>query len=160
MLNSKIKLPGELAQISARLRRRGKAVVFTNGCFDILHYGHAWYLEEAKKKGDCLIVAVNSDASVRRIKGRKRPVMNQGYRASLVAALESVDYVTIFSEDTPIKIIKSIRPDILVKGSDWRKGDIAGADFVSSYGGRVETVRLAKGVSTTGIIKKIAQKFS
>jgi len=132
-------------------------VVFTNGCFDILHCGHAKYLEAAKRKGDILVVAINSDASVKRIKAKTRPIVGERNRLSLVAALESVDFVIMFKEDTPLKVIKEIRPDILVKGADWTKDEIVGGNFVNSYGGKVKTIKLTKGLSTTNLIKKIVK---
>lgn len=159
MIKEKIKTLSEFKKIISNLRRKGKVIVFTNGCFDLLHYGHAKYLEDAKKKGDCLVVAVNSDASVRSIKGNKRPIVSEDDRASLIAALESVDYVLIFDEETPLSAIKELKPDVLVKGADWNKNNIIGANFVSSYGGRVSTVKLLKGRSTTNLIKKIAETF-
>ncbi len=122
-----------------------------------MHYGHAKYLEEASNKGDILVVGVNSDASIRRIKGEKRPIVDEKNRLYLVAALGSVDFVVLFEEDTPLDIIKKIRPDILIKGADWKKKGIVGADFIKSYGGRVTTVELVKGLSTTNLIKIIAQ---
>jgi D-beta-D-heptose 7-phosphate kinase/D-beta-D-heptose 1-phosphate adenosyltransferase len=146
-----------LKKIVAGLKRSGKKVVFTNGCFDILHFGHAKYLEEAGRKGDILVVAVNSDSSVRRIKGRSRPIVGQKNRLNMIAALESVDYVTLFNEDTPLKVIRALKPDILIKGADWNKFNIVGSDFVASYGGRACTVKLVQGLSTTNIIKKIAK---
>ncbi len=154
----KIKNLSSLKDIAAALKKKGKRVVFTNGCFDILHYGHAKYLQDAKGRGDVLVVGVNSDSSIRRIKGKKRPIIKEHDRLRLVAALESVDYVVLFSEDTPIKLIRLIKPDVLIKGSDWDKADIVGADFVWSYGGEVDTVKLLKGRSTTNLIKKIAKK--
>ena len=134
-------------------------LVVTNGCFDLLHFGHVDYLQEAKKKGDILVVAVNSDASIRKIKGKKRPIIGEKNRLSVVAALQSVDYVVLFKEDTPLKVIKALKPDILVKGADWEKKDIVGADFVSSYGGGVTIIRSSQGYSTTVIINKIAKTF-
>lgn len=157
MLKEKIKSLSVLKKIVSGLKKKGKRIVFTNGCFDILHYGHAKYLEDAKTKGDCLIVALNSDSSVRKIKGKKRPIVCQNQRAGLLAALESVDYVVIFQEETPLSVIKALKPDILVKGADWGKNNIVGSDFVRGMGGRVLTVRLVKGLSTTSIIKKIEQ---
>ncbi|MFH1888895.1 MAG: D-glycero-beta-D-manno-heptose 1-phosphate adenylyltransferase [Candidatus Omnitrophota bacterium] len=159
LLEKKIKNPEELNRIIARLKARGKRVVFTNGCFDLLHYGHIKYLEEARKNGDLLIVGINSDDSVKRIKGKKRPVLNEKDRLRMVAALESVDYVTLFKEDTPLETIKSIKPDVLVKGADWNKSDIVGRDIVLSRGGRVSVIRLAKGHSTSNLIRKIAKRF-
>ena len=159
MLKAKIKSLGALKKIAAALRKKNKRIVFTNGCFDIMHLGHAKYLEEAKNKGDILIVGLNSDSSVRKIKGAKRPIVNEINRAGLLAALQSVDYVVLFKEDTPIKVIKALRPDVLVKGADWDRVDIVGAGFVSSLGGKVSTVKLLKGLSTSSLIKKIAETF-
>lgn len=158
-LSSKLKNLKELKGIIHTLKSKGKKIVFTNGCFDLLHYGHIKYLEDAKRKGDILVVAVNRDSSVRRIKSNKRPIINEQDRLRIVAALESVDYVVAFIEDTPLKLIKSLKPDILVKGADWNEKDIVGREFVLSYGGCVSTVKLVKGRSTTNLIKKIAQVF-
>lgn len=155
MSGSKIRKIAELRGVIRGLKASGKRIVFTNGCFDLLHYGHVLYLTKAKARGDILIVALNSDFSVRRIKGKARPINSEKDRAGVLAALESVDYVVIFKEDTPLKTIKILKPDILVKGADWKKGAIVGADFVRSYGGRVETVPLVKGRSSTNIIRKI-----
>ena len=142
-----------------RLRRNGKRIVFTNGCFDILHYGHTKYLQDARAKGDYLVVAVNSDSSIRRIKSRNRPVINEYDRLKVVEALGCVDFVVLFKEDNPLKLIMALKPDILVKGSDWKKKSIVGADFVKSYGGKVLTINLVKGRSTSAIIKKITRLF-
>lgn len=158
-LEEKIKNLRGLKKVIAYLKAKGKKVVFTNGCFDLLHYGHIKYLREAKRKGDVLIVAINSDASVRRIKGNKRPIVNEKDRLRLLAALESVDYTVLFGEDTPLELIKSLKPDVLVKGADWNKNNIVGRDFVLSYGGRVSTIKFVKGYSTTSLIKKIAKRF-
>ncbi len=159
MIVTKIKNIAQLKRITSRLKSQGKTIVFTNGCFDLLHYGHVKYLQEAKQKGDILVVAINSDASVRKIKGKKRPVVCEKDRLRIIAALESVDYVVLFKEDSPIKIIKSLRPDILIKGADWNKNNIVGSDIVLSYGGKVNTIELIKERSTTNLIKKIAKKF-
>ncbi len=159
MLERKIKSPGELKKELSVLKAKGKVIVFTNGCFDLIHYGHVRYLETAKRKGDILVVAVNSDRSVRRIKGDKRPILNEKFRAGLIAALESVDYAIIFKEDTPLKLIKSLKPDILVKGADWKEENIVGRDLVKSYGGKVITVKFIRGFSTTNLFKKIARSF-
>ena len=159
MIDNKIKKLVKLKNIISRLKTQGKAIVFTNGCFDLLHYGHVKYLQEAKRKGDILIVAINSDASVRKIKGNKRPITHEKDRLSLIAALESVDYVFLFNEETPLRVIKELKPDILVKGADWKKPDIVGCDFVLSYGGKVSTLELVKGYSTTNLIKKIVKPF-
>ncbi len=157
MFELKLKDKRSLRKIINGLRSQGKRIAFTNGCFDILHYGHAKYLELAKSKADILVVAVNSDASVRKLKGPARPLVSQMFRAKMVAALESVDYVVIFSEETPLEIIKSLKPDVLVKGGDWKEDKIVGADFVKSRGGRVYSLKFVQGFSTTNIIEKIAQ---
>jgi D-beta-D-heptose 7-phosphate kinase/D-beta-D-heptose 1-phosphate adenosyltransferase len=148
-----------LARQAKRLRGEGKRIVFTNGCFDILHYGHVKYLADAKAKGDYLVVAVNSDASVKKIKGKGRPVVPQGDRLRSLAALGCVDFVLLFNEDNPLKLIKAIKPDFLIKGSDWSRKSIVGADFVESYGGKVLTVNLVKGRSTSKLIEKIVRNF-
>ncbi len=159
MLTSKIKSLGSLKTLVFALRKQGKTIVFTNGCFDLLHVGHIKYLEEAKRFGDILIVALNSDASVRKIKGPGRPLVNQKDRLSIVAALASVDYVCLFGETTPIKGIRALRPDVLVKGADWKHKGIVGSEFVRSYGGKVATLKFIKGRSTSRMIKKIAKSF-
>lgn len=151
----KIKSLGALQREIGKLKKKGRKVVFTNGCFDILHYGHARYLQDARNKGDVLAVAVNSDSSIRKIKGKGRPIVGQANRLKLLAGLECVDYLVLFREETPLAVIRKIRPDILVKGADWDKSKIAGSDFVKSYGGKVLTVKLVKGLSTTSIINKI-----
>lgn len=145
----------DIARLTARLRRAGKKIVFTNGVFDILHRGHVEYLGKAKSFGDVLIVGLNGDASVRRIKGRRRPLQNQKDRAIILLALHAVDYVVLFSEDTPDKLIRQVRPDVLVKGADYKISEIVGADFVRSYGGIVRRVKLTKGSSTSTIIRKL-----
>ena len=137
-----------------RLRREGKCIVFTNGVFDILHRGHVDYLARARKLGDVLIVGLNSDASTRRLKGAGRPIQTQGDRAAILLALEAVDYVVVFGEDTPEKLIRIVRPDVLVKGADYKLDEIVGADFVKSLGGSVRRIRLTQGRSTTKIAKK------
>lgn len=154
---SKIKSLAELKRIATLKKLQGKKIVFTNGCFDILHYGHVMYLEKAKAIGDILIVGINSDASVRSIKGKFRPIVNEKDRAGVIAGLESVDYVVVFRDVTPDKLIRALKPDILVKGSDWKNKGIVGADFIKSYGGKVATVKLAKGRSSTNIIRKIIE---
>ena len=135
--------------------RRNRRVVFTNGCFDLLHPGHIRCLEEARALGDVLIVAINSDASVRRMKGAERPVMPEAERAEVLAALAAVDYVTVFEEDTPRDIIARILPDVLVKGGDWGPNAIVGRAEVDAAGGRVVSIPLEPGYSTTGILEKI-----
>ena len=136
-----------------------KIVVFTNGCFDVIHPGHTYILERAKALGDVLIVGLNSDASVKRIKGLSRPIFNQNDRAEILTALKSVDYVTIFEEDTPLKLIEFFRPDVLVKGGDWPVEKIVGYDFVASYGGMVKSIPYIQGYSTTHIIEKIQKNL-
>lgn len=155
MTKDKIKELKELKNIIDSFKKRGERVVFTNGCFDILHLGHIEYLEKAGVEGDKLIVAVNSDCSVRRIKENARPIIPEEERATLVAALECVDYVIIFTEPSPLNLIKALKPDVLVKGGDWDKKDIVGKDFVESYGGEVISVDFAKGYSTSSIIARI-----
>ena len=134
---NKIVTKEQLQEQLREIRRQQKTVVFTNGCFDILHVGHVRYLREAKKLGDVLVLALNSDASVRTIKGEKRPLVPEEERADIMAALECIDYVVIFSEPTPQGLIEYLQPDILVKGGDWTEDAIAGADFVRAAGGRV-----------------------
>ncbi len=155
IIKDKIKSPQKLRSIFAKLKRQGKKTAFTNGCFDIIHYGHVNYLEKARKKADVLIVAINSDSSIRRIKGDKRPIVKLKDRQGVVAALESVDFVTSFNQNTPSEIIKLLKPDILVKGGDWNKNEIVGKDTVESCGGRVIIIPYIKGQSTTQIIKRI-----
>lgn len=152
---SKIVSRGALASLTRRLRHARKQIVFTNGCFDLLHAGHVTYLEKAKSFGDVLIVGLNSDASVRKIKGSGRPVTSERDRLRILAALEAVDYVTLFSEETPLRLIREIRPHILVKGADWKRDQIVGARDVRSWGGRVRRIRLLPGRSSSGILQKM-----
>lgn len=135
---------------------KDKNIVFTNGCFDILHVGHVRYLAQAKSKGDYLIVGINSDASVSRLKGPSRPIQNQNDRAEILANLSSVDATIIFDEETPEILIKSIKPNTLVKGGDWKPDQIVGADFVISNGGHVYSLMFVDGKSTTSIVNKIS----
>lgn len=145
----------EALQKTASWKDNGLEVVFTNGCFDILHLGHVDYLEKAHAKGDKLILGLNSDESVSRLKGKNRPINKQDARARLLAALAFVDAVVIFGEDTPLELITYLRPDVLVKGKDYEISNIVGADIVIENGGKVETIDLVDGFSTTGIISKI-----
>jgi D-beta-D-heptose 7-phosphate kinase/D-beta-D-heptose 1-phosphate adenosyltransferase len=147
-------VPTLLARL-APLRTRGGQVVFTNGCFDLLHPGHVRYLTAARALGDVLVVALNSDASVRRLKGAPRPVLTVAERAEVLAALAAVDHVVAFEDDTPLALVTAVRPDVLVKGADWAEADIAGAPEVRSWGGRVERVSLVPGVSTTELLRRI-----
>ena len=156
MIKSKIKSVTSLAKILAGLRARRKKIVFTNGCFDFLHVGHVIYLSKARKIGDILVVGLNSDSSVRALKGAGRPVNDERSRAIVLSALSCVDYISIFSESTPETLIKRLKPDVLVKGGDWKGKGIAGSDLVRSRGGRVVTIPFVKGFSTSSIIKKIS----
>jgi rfaE bifunctional protein nucleotidyltransferase chain/domain len=141
----------------ARLRRGGRRIVFTNGCFDILHAGHARYLRQAASLGDLLVVGLNSDASVRRLKGEGRPVQAERDRAYLLASLGCVSYVVVFGEDTPAALIEDVVPHILVKGGDWKGKEIVGADFIRARGGTVKTIRFLPGRSTSAIIARAAE---
>jgi len=145
----------KIANLATRLRRQKKKIVFTNGVFDILHRGHVDYLAKARSFGDLLIVGLNSDRSVRRLKGTGRPLQKQTDRAAILLALESVDYVVIFGEETPDRLIRQVKPDVLVKGADYSISEIVGADFVKSHGGSVRRVRLTRGRSTSRIIKRL-----
>jgi len=149
----------EIVQIKNKLKSEGKKIVFTNGCFDILHRGHVEYLAKAKELGDVLIVGLNSDSSVRQIKGEGRPIVPQEDRAFILSNLVSVDYVVIFDELTPYNLISKILPDVLVKGSDWAIEDVVGRDIVESSGGRVVLMELTPNRSTTNIIKTILERF-
>jgi rfaE bifunctional protein nucleotidyltransferase chain/domain len=142
-----------------RLRSKNKKIVFTNGCFDILHIGHARYLYAAREMGDFLIVAMNSDRSVKAIKGPDRPIMNQSERSEMLASLECVDMVVIFDEDNPMEVIRYLMPDILIKGGDWKEEDIIGADVVRAAGGQIRSIPYINGYSTSGIIKRIGMKL-
>lgn len=144
-----------LCGILGRLRSRKKKIVFTNGCFDILHKGHIRYLKKAGSLGDVLVIGLNSDRSIRAIKGPRRPINCELDRAEILAALDFVDYVTIFDEDTPQKLIEELKPDILVKGGDWKIDDIVGADFIKSRGGRVVRIPFIKGYSTSSLIERL-----
>ena len=152
-MNPKIKSPQTLAKLLQR--KKHKHVVFTNGCFDILHAGHVRYLTQARALGNMLVVALNTDASVQRLKGKSRPIVPLEEQAEVIAALECVDYVTFFSEDTPYELISLLRPNILVKGGDWKTDSIVGADIVKKNGGKVKVLRFHPGKSTTHIIEKI-----
>lgn len=135
-------------------RESNQKIVFTNGCFDLLHIGHIYYLEEAKKLGDVLIVGVNTDASVKTLKGPSRPIQNENDRCEILAALKAVDHTILFSEDTPLNLIKKIRPHVLVKGGDWKPEQIVGSEFVLNSGGTVRSLNFVDGKSTTSIIEK------
>ncbi len=158
-MQNKMKTPEELLPLLAILRSVGKKIVFTNGCFDLLHTGHTRYLAKAKSLGQVLVVAINSDASVRTIKGEKRPINSLMERMETIAALESVDFVTFFNEPDPYNIISMLEPDILVKGGDWPVEKIIGGDFVVARGGKVVNVPYIEGASTTGIIERILRNY-
>jgi rfaE bifunctional protein nucleotidyltransferase chain/domain len=151
----KLKSADEIAAIAAQAKKSGKRVVFTNGCFDLLHRGHVHVLRRAKAAGDLLIVGLNSDRSVKSIKGPLRPILPESERAELIAAMEMVDYVVLFDEADPYSLIAAIIPDVLAKGGDWSAEKIIGADIVAQNGGRVEVIPYLKGFSTTEIIERI-----
>lgn len=144
----------------SRIKGLGKRIVFTNGCFDILHPGHTRYLSSAKELGDFLVVAINSDDSVRIIKGPKRPILKEQARAELVAALACVDLVLIFDEDNPLRVIRDLLPDILVKGGDWAEDEIIGADVVKNAGGQVNRIPFVTGFSTSDIVKRVVDLYT
>jgi len=155
----KIKTLEEIVQLRAGLRKQGKKLVFTNGCFDILHVGHVRYLNEARSLGDALVVGINSDRSVREIKGEPRPIVPQDERAEVIASLASVDYAFIFDDLTPQRVIDAIVPDILVKGADWGISEIVGRDTVERAGGAVLSIPLVEGASTSEMIRKVLDRF-
>ncbi len=149
-----------LASLLESFQKSGKKIVFTNGCFDLLHPGHISYLAAARALGDLLVIGVNSDASVRRLKGEKRPIMPEEARSQLLAALASVDYVTIFAEDDPYQLINLLQPDILVKGGDWDTGAIVGRDLVEARGGKVYSLPFVDEYSTTSIVEEIIRRYT
>ncbi|MGN6711810.1 D-glycero-beta-D-manno-heptose 1-phosphate adenylyltransferase [Anaerocolumna jejuensis] len=149
----------ELKKILSNLKNQGKTILSTSGCFDIVHAGHVRYLEEAKKFGDVLVVMLNTDFSVKSLKGPERPIVNEEDRAIVMAGLESVDYVCLFDELTPCRLISELRPDIVVKGGDYQGKHIPEMDTVAEYGGRVEYVLMVEGHSTTNIIHKIEEQI-
>ena len=154
-MDEKILSRDRAAQVRARLRREGRRLVFTNGCFDLLHVGHVRYLRQARALGDALIVAINSDRAVRELKGAGRPVMPEGERAEVLAALEAVSYVTVFDELSPRRLIAELLPDVLVKGGDYALPEIHGREEVEAAGGRVVALPFVEGASTTDIIGRI-----
>jgi len=159
-------MPGKLIKLEQlkalrkKWKEEGKKLVFTNGCFDLLHIGHIRYLRKAKSLGDYLVVGLNSDRSVRKIKGEKRPIMPEKERAEILSSLWFVDYVVIFQEETPKRIIKALKPDYLVKGADWGMEQIVGAKEVLSWGGKVKRIKLTPGRSSSGIIEQIVKRYS
>jgi rfaE bifunctional protein nucleotidyltransferase chain/domain len=154
VVSDKLKSVGELSEIAAQARAKGRTVVFTNGCFDLLHRGHVHMLREAKGQGDLLIVAMNSDSSVKAIKGPSRPIMPESDRVELIAAMEMVDYVVVYDEPDPYNLIAAIKPNVLAKGGDWSPDKIIGADIVERHGGRVAVIPYLEGFSTTEIIER------
>jgi D-beta-D-heptose 7-phosphate kinase/D-beta-D-heptose 1-phosphate adenosyltransferase len=153
----KLKTWAEIAIIVKDLKKIGKKIVFTNGCFDIIHAGHVEYLQEAAKLGDILIIGLNSDSSVKRLKGKNRPINSQIDRAKVLSGLETVSYIVIFEDDTPYKLIDHIKPDVLVKGGDWQPEMIVGADIVLANGGSVRSLSYKEGYSTSSIINKMKE---
>ena len=156
-LRTKILDIKSLKVILDNLRKSGKKIVFTNGCFDLVHIGHIRYFEAAREKGDILVVGVNTDESVRNIKGKGRPMLKIGERKKILASFECIDFVTEFSEPTPERIIRELRPDVLVKGEDYALDEIVGRNLVENYGGSVQRIPYVKGYSTSSIINKIRQ---
>ncbi len=156
---SKVKNRSELATIVSELKREGKRVVFTNGCFDILHVGHVRYLEAARALGDVLVVGLNSDASVRRLKGQSRPLVSEDERAEVLGALWFVDFVTIFGEETPIELIRELTPSVHVKGGDYKEDDLPEAEVVRAGGGRIAIIPFVEGKSTTNLVNRINETY-
>ncbi len=158
-MKQKVKARRELLRIINDLKAEGKRIVFTNGCFDLLHIGHVRYLEEAKALGDVLVVGVNSDASVRKLKGPRRPILPEAERAEILSGLGCVDYITLFDEMDPLKLITSLRPNVLVKGGDWTKEQSVGKEVVERSGGEVVIIPFVKGASTSSLIETILKKY-
>ena len=158
-MKQKIKERTELIGLIKDLKRKGKRIVFTNGCFDLLHIGHIRYLEEAKTLGDVLVIGVNGDASVRKIKGPHRPILTVEERAEILSSLECVDYVTIFDETDPLELITSLLPNVLVKGGDWTKEEIVGWEVVERAGGEGVIIPFVEGTSTSNLIETILKRY-
>ncbi len=156
---SEVKSLNELIILRKKLKEENKKVVFTNGVFDLIHSGHVDYLIKAKALGDVLIVGMNSDASVKRIKGNSRPILSENERAFIISNLKPVDFVTVFEEDTPANLIQNIIPDVLVKGADWSLDKIVGRDIVEANGGEVKAIEFVNDQSTSKIIKSILEKY-
>lgn len=146
------------AQVLRRAQRRGERVVFSNGCFDLLHVGHVRSLEEARSHGDRLVVAINTDRSVRSLKGPGRPVVGERQRAEVLAGLACVDWVVLFGEETPLRVIRALRPDVLAKGGDWKRDQIVGREDVEGWGGRVVRLRQVPGVRTSAVVERMAKR--
>jgi D-beta-D-heptose 7-phosphate kinase/D-beta-D-heptose 1-phosphate adenosyltransferase len=158
-MKEKIKERKKLLRIIKELKAKGKRIVFTNGCFDLLHIGHVRYLEEAKAQGDVLVVGVNSDTSVRKLKGRERPILPEEERAEILSGLGCVDYVTLFNEMDPLKLITSVHPDVLVKGGDWAKEQIVGKEVVEKSGGEIVIIPFVGKASTSNLIETILKRY-
>jgi D-beta-D-heptose 7-phosphate kinase/D-beta-D-heptose 1-phosphate adenosyltransferase len=158
-MKQKIKERKELSRIIKNLKAKGKRIVFTNGCFDLLHIGHVRYLEKARALGDILVVGVNSDSSVQKIKGPKRPLLPEEERAEILSGLGCVDYITLFNEVDPLKLITSLHPDVLVKGGDWTREEIVGREVVERCGGEVVIIPFVQGVSTSNLIEMILKRY-
>jgi len=159
MIRKKTKTITQMRKFLPGLKAQGKKVVFTNGCFDILHVGHVRYLKKAKSLGDILIIGLNTDRSVRIIKGKNRPIVPEKERAEVLSALEFVDYIVFFNEPDPLHLIEALKPDILAKGADWSKDRIIGREIVENLGGRVVLVPMVAGASSTGLIEKIKKVY-
>ena len=159
MADKKIKSPNQLKKILGVLKRQGRKIVFTNGCFDILHVGHIRYLSRARELGDILVVGLNTDRSVRKIKGEKRPIVCEKERAEVLSALKVVDYVVLFDEPDPLALIKTLKPAILVKGADWPEDKIIGGDVIKESGGKVVRIPLVPGSSSTNLIERIITAY-
>ena len=151
----KLKPLAKTLSLLRKEKKKGRKIVFTNGCFDVLHVGHVRYLKKAKSLGDVLVIGLNTDASVKRLKGSGRPLNKEKDRAEVLGALAFVDRVVFFSEATPERLIRAVRPDLIVKGGDWKKKDIVGSAFVESYGGKARSLPYIRGFSTTGLLDKI-----
>jgi D-beta-D-heptose 7-phosphate kinase/D-beta-D-heptose 1-phosphate adenosyltransferase len=158
-MKQKMKARKELLRIVNDLKAKGKRIVFTNGCFDLLHIGHVRYLEEAKARGDVLVVGVNSDSSVRKLKGPKRPILPEEERAEILSGLGCVDYVTLFEERDPLKLITSLQPNVLAKGGDWTKEQIVGREVVERSGGEVVIIPFVEKASTSNVIGTILKRY-
>ncbi|MEW6185535.1 MAG: D-glycero-beta-D-manno-heptose 1-phosphate adenylyltransferase [Thermodesulfobacteriota bacterium] len=158
-MKNKIVPRSRIKALVRELKAKGKKIVFTNGCFDLLHAGHVRYLTKARSLGDCLILGLNSNRSVKKIKDPRRPLIPETQRAEVLAALACVDWIVLFDEADPLSLIEEIRPQVLVKGADWAREKIIGADLVSSYGGKVRRIRLLPSLSTSEIIKRIVSRY-
>jgi D-beta-D-heptose 7-phosphate kinase/D-beta-D-heptose 1-phosphate adenosyltransferase len=158
-MKQKIKERKDLTRIIKNLKAKGKRIIFTNGCFDLLHVGHVRYLEEAKALGDILVIGVNSDSSVRKIKGPERPILPAEERVEILSGLECVDYVAVFDEPDPLELIASLLPNVLVKGGDWTKEQIVGGEVVEKSGGEVVVIPFVQGVSTSNLIETILKRY-